>query len=91
MVDPDPNHSNKELAHVFIHYDDKGDHANDRHHAAEIVNLLKQRDLQVDGCLTFWEDAVPLVAMVREILGTRGRVSAIVMLLWGLNLIRTAR
>ncbi|XP_052218259.1 carnosine synthase 1-like [Dreissena polymorpha] len=72
MVDPDPNHSNKDLMHVLIHYDDKGDHANDRHHATEIVSLLKQRDLQVDGCLTFWEDAVPLAAMVREILGARG-------------------
>ena len=81
MVDPDPNHSNKDLMHVLIQYDDKGDHANDRHHATEIVRLLKQRDLQVDGCLTFWEDAVPLAAMVREILGARGRGSAIVMLL----------
>ncbi|XP_052218263.1 carnosine synthase 1-like [Dreissena polymorpha] len=72
MVDPDPNHSNKDLMHVLIHYDDKGDHANDRRHATEIVRLLKQRDLQVDGCLTFWEDAVPLAAMVREILGARG-------------------
>ncbi|XP_052236918.1 carnosine synthase 1-like isoform X2 [Dreissena polymorpha] len=71
MVDSNPEHSVRDMAHTFICYD-ISDHTNDRHHAAEIVNLLKQRDIQVDGCLTFWEDAVPLAAMVREILGTRG-------------------
>ncbi|KAH3774735.1 hypothetical protein DPMN_176126 [Dreissena polymorpha] len=86
MVDPSPNHSNKDLMHVFIHYDDKGDHTSDRHHATEIVSLLKQRDLQVDGCLT-----VPLAVMVPDILWTRGRGSAIVMLLWGLKFSSTAR
>ena len=72
MVDSNPEHSVRDMAHTFICYD-ISDHTNDRHHAAEIVNLLKQRDIQVDGCLTFWEDAVPLAAMVREILGTRGK------------------
>ncbi len=82
-MDPDQDHRAKDLAHAFIHYDDKADHLNDRHHAAEIVSLLKQRDIQVDGCVTFWEDAVPLAAMVREILGTRGRGPVIVMTFWG--------
>ena len=53
MVDSIPNNSNKDLAHALINYDDKGDHANDRHYATEIISLLKQGDIQVDGCLTF--------------------------------------
>ncbi|XP_060602022.1 carnosine synthase 1-like isoform X2 [Ruditapes philippinarum] len=71
LVDSDEDHLAKDLVHRFVHYD-FDDHKKDFAHACNIYNILQAKDIQVDGCLTFWEDCVPLAALVKEMAGTKG-------------------
>lgn len=71
MVDSDPDHYCKDIVHKFIYYD-FSDHTQDTTHASNIFNMLQSSAVEVDGCLTFWEDCVPLTALVNQLLGTRG-------------------
>jgi hypothetical protein len=50
---------------------DISDHLRDEEHAHNIVKLLESAHpgLNIDGCLTFWEDCVPLTARVGELMG----------------------
>lgn len=60
----------RDHVYKFIHFD-FSDHKKDAVHAKNIINLLLKESLKVDGCLTFWEDCVPLAAIVAESLGTK--------------------
>ncbi|XP_053385384.1 carnosine synthase 1-like isoform X2 [Mercenaria mercenaria] len=71
LVDSDANHLARNQVHRFIHYD-FDDHQEDFAHACNIFNLLHTQGIDVDGCLTFWEDCVPLAALVKEMTGTKG-------------------
>ena len=71
MVDSNANHLAKNHVHRFIHYD-FDDHKKDFAHACNIYNLLQTREVHVDGCVTFWEDCVPLAALVNKMVGSKG-------------------
>ncbi|XP_043940009.1 carnosine synthase 1 [Protopterus annectens] len=70
LVDPDSNHYAVKMVESFIHYDFI-DHKRDEEHAQKIVELLKERGLKLDGCISFWDDCIVLTAMVCEMLGLR--------------------
>jgi len=48
------------------------DHKQDELHARNIVQLLSDKSIAVDGCVTFWEDCGPLAALVCELLSLNG-------------------
>ncbi|PVD37014.1 hypothetical protein C0Q70_04007 [Pomacea canaliculata] len=65
LVDSNPNHMAKKLVEKFLHHDIT-DHTRDIEHAEVIIARVKSEVGQVDGCLTFWEDCVPLASLVAE-------------------------
>ena len=66
MVESEPHHYAKMDVHMFLHVDVE-DHTRDAEHANTITMLLHQQQVgQVHGCLAFWEDHVPLAALVAE-------------------------
>ncbi|KAL4216930.1 Carnosine synthase 1 [Mactra antiquata] len=71
LVDSDPNHIAKDMVYRMIHckFDD---HKKDFIHARHICNQLQIMNEKVDGCVTFWEDCVPLAALISEMLDTKG-------------------
>ncbi|KAK3602003.1 hypothetical protein CHS0354_024783 [Potamilus streckersoni] len=71
LVESDPNHFAVEEVAEFIHYDFM-DHTQDDKHAVKIYKLLKQNKIKVDGCVTFWEDCVPLTAIMCQLLNLTG-------------------
>lgn len=71
LVESKLEHTARQHVYKFIHFD-FCDHKRDAVHAKDIMNILLKEDLHVDGCVAFWEDCVPLAAMVSEILGTNG-------------------
>ena len=73
-MDADPNHFAKDKVHQFIQYD-YNDHTCDPFHARNIVDQLNNLDLDIDGCLTVWEDCVPLTANICKIMGLTGKLS----------------
>ena len=73
-MDADPNHFAKDKVHQFIQYD-YNDHTCDPFHARNIVDQLNNLDLDIDGCLTVWEDCVPLTANICKIMGLTGKFS----------------
>ncbi|WAR19234.1 LOW QUALITY PROTEIN: CRNS1-like protein [Mya arenaria] len=71
MVDCNADHFAKEYTKTFIQYDFT-DHSKDDFHAVQILNIIKEMGIKVAGCLTFWEDCVPLSAIIRTHVGLRG-------------------
>ncbi|KAL3855357.1 hypothetical protein ACJMK2_014572 [Sinanodonta woodiana] len=71
LVESDPHHFAIEEVAEFIHYDFM-DHTQDDKHAIKIYKLLKQNKMKVDGCVTFWEDCVPLTAIMCQLLNLTG-------------------
>jgi len=71
LVESDPTHFAAEMVRELLHVDIT-DHTRDSHHANVIANMVKTRHLDLDGCLTFWEDCGPLAAMVAEELSLQG-------------------
>ncbi|XP_053386939.1 carnosine synthase 1-like [Mercenaria mercenaria] len=71
LVEADSQHIAKDHVPRFIHYD-FSDHKIDSVHAAEIVNLIHGQGIKADGCLSFWDECVPLAALINEKLGTKG-------------------
>ena len=71
-MDADPDHWAKHDVDTFLHVD-FANHTQDQQHAetilAKLSALLPHGDHHrplVDGCLTWWEDCVPLAALVAE-------------------------
>ncbi|KAK3584400.1 hypothetical protein CHS0354_010176 [Potamilus streckersoni] len=62
LLDPDPNHCTKDKVDEFIHVD-FSDHTQDDQHAMKIYKHIENRQIKVNGCVTFVEDYVPLSAM----------------------------
>ncbi|XP_056016252.1 carnosine synthase 1-like isoform X1 [Ostrea edulis] len=58
----------KELAPIvsqYIRYE-FSDHRKDEVHAENIIQILQQQQISIDGCCTFWEDCGPLAALINE-------------------------
>ncbi|XP_029431847.1 carnosine synthase 1 isoform X1 [Rhinatrema bivittatum] len=70
LIESDPNHFASRIVESFIHYD-VIDHKRDEEHAQRVVELVRERGLQLDGCLSFWDDCMVLTALVCELLGLR--------------------
>ncbi|KAL3855356.1 hypothetical protein ACJMK2_014571 [Sinanodonta woodiana] len=71
LVEANPNHFAAEEVSEFMHYD-FSDHSHDDDHAVKIYQLLRKKNMKVDGCLTFWEDCVPLAAKMCNLLNLTG-------------------
>lgn len=65
LVDPNPNHFAVDQVWKFIEYD-FNDHTDDFNNATNIIDILRNADLEIDGCVTFWEDCVPLAALIND-------------------------
>ncbi|KAH3754497.1 hypothetical protein DPMN_189172, partial [Dreissena polymorpha] len=70
LVESNPEHFARSLVHRFICIDIE-DHKQDRALASLIVEILRDENISVEGCLTFWEDCGPLAALVSELLQTK--------------------
>ncbi|XP_072014232.1 carnosine synthase 1-like [Amphiura filiformis] len=73
LVESNPNHFAKDQVYEFINLDIE-DHTQDHAHAREIMKILRNKEITVNGCLTFWEDCGPLAAMCAVLLKTKGIV-----------------
>jgi carnosine synthase len=71
LVDSDPSHFAAQTVSQFITYD-MTDHKQDDVHARNIIQLLSERNIVVDGCVTFWEDCGPLAALICDLLDFNG-------------------
>ncbi|KAK3586594.1 hypothetical protein CHS0354_027732 [Potamilus streckersoni] len=71
LVESDPNHFAKDDVDEFIPFD-FSDHTQDDQHAMKIFNYIRKNTIKLDGCLTFWEDCVPLVARLCHLLNLPG-------------------
>ncbi|KAL3855360.1 hypothetical protein ACJMK2_014575 [Sinanodonta woodiana] len=71
LVDANPDHFAAEEVSEFIYYD-FSNHYQDDSHAVRIYQLLKKKNKKVDGCLTFWEDCVPLAAKLCKLFNLKG-------------------
>ncbi|XP_069485062.1 carnosine synthase 1 isoform X1 [Ambystoma mexicanum] len=65
LIESDPNHFASCIVHNFIHYD-VTDHKRDEEHAQWIVEMVRGHSIQLDGCLSFWDDCMVLTALVCE-------------------------
>ncbi|XP_078515348.1 carnosine synthase 1-like [Lissotriton helveticus] len=70
LIESDPNHFASSIVHNFIHYD-VTDHKRDEEHAQWISEMVRDREIQLDGCLSYWDDCMVLTALVCEQLGLR--------------------
>ena len=70
-MDPDQNSHGSSMASTFVKYDFLN-HKKDGEHAVEIVKILKEKGLTIDGCVTFWEDCGPLAATICDLLHLNG-------------------
>ncbi|XP_072041147.1 carnosine synthase 1-like [Amphiura filiformis] len=71
LVESNSNHFAKDQVYQFI-YLDVEDHTQDRAHAKDIVKILRDKGITVDGCLAFCKDCGPLAALCAELLKTNG-------------------
>ncbi|KAK3586596.1 hypothetical protein CHS0354_027737 [Potamilus streckersoni] len=71
LIESNPNHFAKDEVSDFIHFD-FSDHTQDDQHATKIYKLIKKNKIKLDGCLTFWEDCVPLAAKLCHLLHLPG-------------------
>ncbi|XP_078508053.1 carnosine synthase 1-like isoform X2 [Lissotriton helveticus] len=70
LIESDPNHFASSIVHNFIHYD-VTDHKRDEEHAQWISEMVCDREIHLDGCLSYWDDCMVLTALVCEQLGLR--------------------
>lgn len=71
LVDQDENSYGATSATVFIQYNFL-DHTCDQEHAENIIQKLNELNIEIDGCITFWEDCGPLSATISSKLKLRG-------------------
>ncbi|KAK3586588.1 hypothetical protein CHS0354_027723 [Potamilus streckersoni] len=71
LVESNPCYFVAEDVAQFINYD-FNDHIQDHKHAMQINKLLKQNKIDINGCVTFWEDCVPLAAIMCQLLDLTG-------------------
>ncbi|XP_056657190.1 carnosine synthase 1 isoform X1 [Monodelphis domestica] len=71
LVESDPNHFASQLVQTFIHFD-VTEHRKDEENARHLAEVVRARGLQLDGCLSYWDDCLVLTALLCEELGLRG-------------------
>ncbi|XP_027711983.1 carnosine synthase 1 [Vombatus ursinus] len=71
LVESDPNHFASQLVQTFIHFD-VTEHRRDEENARHLAELVRARGLQLDGCLSYWDDCLVLTALLCKELGLRG-------------------
>lgn len=70
VVDHEAEHFAKNSVSKWIVVENMNDHSKDEQHAKKIVELVK--DLNVSGCVTFWQDCAALSARVGNLMGLTG-------------------
>lgn len=70
-MDNNSEHFAVQMVSLFITYD-LTDHTQDEVHARNIIQILGEKNVAIDGCVTFWEDCVPLAAYINEFKGLTG-------------------
>uniref|UniRef100_A0A8C6QUJ7 Carnosine synthase 1 n=1 Tax=Nannospalax galili TaxID=1026970 RepID=A0A8C6QUJ7_NANGA len=68
LVESDPNHFASELVQTFIHFD-VTEHRRDEENARLLAELVRMRNLKLDGCFSFWDDCLVLTALLCQELG----------------------
>lgn len=71
LVEGNINHYAADHSKIFINID-IDDHTKDIENAFSIVDAVGRQEIEVDGVITFWEDNVPLCALVANLLGKPG-------------------
>ncbi|XP_068944502.1 carnosine synthase 1 isoform X1 [Petaurus breviceps papuanus] len=71
LVESDPNHFASQLVQTFIHFD-VTEHRRDEENARHLADVVRARGLQLDGCLSYWDDCLVLTALLCKELGLRG-------------------
>ena len=71
LIDPEQADFATTKVKLFIEYD-LADHNKDDLHVDNICFLIRERNLKIDGCVTFWESCSALAAAVCERLGLTG-------------------
>ncbi|VDH96479.1 carnosine synthase [Mytilus galloprovincialis] len=71
LVEPNKSCFGASRCTKFIQYDFL-DHKQDEAHATAIIKILKDEGIDVDGCVTFWEDCGPLAATICDMLKLNG-------------------
>ncbi|XP_059119390.1 carnosine synthase 1 isoform X2 [Peromyscus eremicus] len=68
LVESDPNHFASQLVQTFIHFD-VTEHRRDEENAQLLAELVRTRNLKLDGCFSFWDDCLVLTALLCRELG----------------------
>lgn len=68
LVESDPNHFASQLVQTFIHFD-VTEHRRDEENAQQLAELVRARNLKLDGCFSFWDDCLVLTALLCRELG----------------------
>ncbi|XP_066544297.1 carnosine synthase 1 [Amia ocellicauda] len=71
LVESDPNHFASRLVSHFLPLD-LSDHRQDPEHCAAVVTWLRERNLQPQGVLCFWDSCTVLAALLSQTLGLPG-------------------
>lgn len=72
LADHSKDHFARSLVNEFIHLPDLENHSLDKQSAKKIVQILKERNITVDGVITFWEDCAPIAAELASLLNLTG-------------------
>lgn len=67
-MESDPNHFASQLVQTFIHFD-VTEHRRDEENALLLAELVRARNLKLDGCFSFWDDCLVLTALLCRELG----------------------
>lgn len=68
LVESDPNHFASQLVQTFIHFD-VTEHRRDEENAQLLAELVRTRNLKLDGCFSFWDDCLVLTSLLCRELG----------------------
>ncbi|XP_075698268.1 carnosine synthase 1 [Rhinoderma darwinii] len=72
LVESDPGHFASSLVTSFIHYDYEDRSCDDEEHAQNILSIVRERGLNLSGCMAFWDECTILAAILCRMLGLPG-------------------
>ncbi|KAG8434852.1 hypothetical protein GDO86_012989 [Hymenochirus boettgeri] len=71
LVESNPEHFASSLVSSFIHYDFE-DHSLDETHAKNLLTIVKGKNLNLSGCMAFWDECTVLAAVLGNLLELPG-------------------